>query len=38
MKARICTTESTTPVSLDFRTQQIIQLADIDGHIRFIQA
>ena len=32
------TTESTTPVSLDFRTQQIIQLADIDGHIRFIQA
>ena len=31
-------TESTTPVSLDFRTQQIIQLADIDGHIRFIQA
>ena len=38
MKARICTTESTTPVSLDFRTQQMIQLADIDGHIRFIQA
>lgn len=38
MKAHICTTESTTPVSLDFRTQQIIQLADIDGHIRFIQA
>ncbi len=38
MKARICTTESTTPVSLDFRTQQIIQLADIDGHIRFLQA
>lgn len=38
MKARICTIESTTPVSLDFRTQQMIQLADIDGHIRFIQA
>ena len=33
MKARICTTQNTAPVSLDFRAQQMIQMADIDGHI-----
>ena len=37
MKAPICTTESTAPASLDFRTQQMLQMADIDGHIRFMQ-
>lgn len=37
MKAHICTTESTAPVSLDFRAQQMLQMAGIDGHIRFIQ-
>ena len=37
MKARICTTENTAPVSLDFRTQKMIQMADIDGHIQFMK-
>ena len=37
MKAHICTTENTAPVSLDFRTQKMIQMADIDGHIQFMK-
>ena len=37
MKAHICTTENTAAVSLDFRTQQMIQMADIDGHIQFMK-
>ena len=37
MKARICTTQNTAPVSLDFRAQQMIQMADIDGHIQFMK-
>ena len=37
MKAHICTTENTAAVSLDLRTQQMIQMADIDGHIQFMK-
>ena len=37
MKARIITADAIPPVISDFRTQQLLQIADIDGHIQFMK-
>ena len=37
MKARIITADAIPPVISDFRTQQLLQIADIYGHIQFVK-